>query len=295
MARRSSAGGGTSGPLTGSHLPRTVIGAEPYIDSVQPTTVGYKQLKYSDDIAGLLQTHLDDSQGGQNSSSSTLPTISGTLGQSPQYHPAATLSQKQQSAHQLQHQHHPAQRYFYQPTSGHSAPGLGAIHQQHHHHTHGGHYSTNLAQATTAATTGSRSKSFAGRVFSDFINSTTGSARQSEHLKRSSPAEITGSPTSGPPSPPSASDDSLLPPPCSEAVCVGIRELLASLGLMCILSLLMAFLALFFLHKSCPVPNFVEETTVQTLSANNSSKTYRTFNSNSYSNPSAPQRLVSNA
>lgn len=292
MARRSSNGGNTSGGVggAGSHMARTVIGgAEPYIDNVQPTTVGYKPLKY-DDATGLLHSHIDDSQ---NASSSTLPTISGTLGQSPQYHGGGntlsqTLGKQSHTVHQLSH---PTGRYFY-PQGGHSAPGLGA---HHHPHTQShGHYGSNLAHATNTGT-GSRSKSFAGRVFTDFMNSATGSHRQNEHLKRTSPAEITASPTSGPPSPPSASDDSLLPPPCSESLCVGIRELLASLGLMCILSLLMAFLALFFLHKSCPVPNFVEETTVQTLSANNSSKTYRTFNSNSYSTPNAPQRLVSNA
>lgn len=275
MARRSSSGGiVNSGTGHGSHLTRTVIGgAEPYIENVHPSTIGYKPLKYEDTNAILV----DDSQ---NASSSTLPTISGTIGQSPQYHGMTIKQQQQAQAHSLhQFTSHPSARYFYPTTSGHSAPGLNQ-----------GHYATNLAHANTTQT-GSRSKSFAGRVFSDFMNTATG-VRNTD-LRRTSPADVAASPTSGPPSPP-ASDESLLPPPCSESICVGIRELLASLGLMCILSLLMAFLALFFLHKSCPVPNFVEETTVQTLSSNNASKTYRTFNTNSYTS-NAPQRLVSNA
>src|SRR6218665_3263427 len=118
MARRSSTGHGTH------HHTRTLLsGAEPYIDSVQPTSVGYKQLKYDDTNAILV----DDSQ---NASSSTLPTISGTLGQSPQYH---GIPIKQQQQQHLLHQfagHQP--RYFYPTASGHSAPGLSH-----------GHYSSN--------------------------------------------------------------------------------------------------------------------------------------------------------
>lgn len=56
---------------------------------------------------------------------------------------------------------------------------------------------------------------------------------------------------------------------CTNLGCNGIRELLASLALMCILSLLMAFLALFFLQRSCQLAFHPQDDT-NTASVNNS-------------------------
>ena len=53
----------------------------------------------------------------------------------------------------------------------------------------------------------------------------------------------------------------------------GLNEMLASLALMCLLSLLMAFLALFFLQRTCPISGLTDDS-----HADNNSKVNRNSN-----------------
>ena len=55
----------------------------------------------------------------------------------------------------------------------------------------------------------------------------------------------------------------------------GLNEMLASLALMCLLSLLMAFLALFFLQRTCPISGLTDDSNADNSKVNRNSNQMR--------------------
>src|SRR5690606_30627177 len=108
----------------------------------------------------------------------------------------------------------------------------------------GGHYAANISAAGhTSTLAGSKQKPVLESAAPSSAPHLATSPQQLCHESQLGPHLLSTGPSVA-----SLSDPTLA---CSSLSCNGIRELLASLALMCILSILMAFLALFFLQKSC--------------------------------------------
>lgn len=232
----------------------------------------YKQLNYdpTDDSATLLADE-GSSPEQYHANANILPTLSAAVASNPHINHASS--------------HRPPMDAFsssalYSRTPQRARDYRGGVHSQPHLSVHqktpinqreAGHYSTNLMSASNVP-----HQSFPKNPLLNLSG-------HGVHFQ-SSPPSKSYLPTQG--SSPVRSKS-----PCSHSLCIdntGIRELLSSLALMCVLSLLMAFLALFFLQRSCPITLFNEDS--QLVPAGNTSKrspgnisqSPRSFNSKEY-------------
>lgn len=196
------------------------------------TTTGYKQLKPSDETAIVNDVEEDGFSPSRNISSPSLATISATVGNSP-----VGTNPFKGANHSYRSQHH---QYF---------PSGTNIH-------HGGHYATNISSGSPLNLSAPK-KSFD-------LSSRQLSQQQHHHHhyqhQQNSSYQHQPSPTNESQfmqlisTPKTSSRNPLRTTTiCSSWECNGIRELLSSLALMCVLSILTAFLALFFLQRSGPV------------------------------------------
>lgn len=248
-----------------------------------PNQTGYKQLRYEDaatvtaDEGVLEYQHFDVS-------SPSLVTVSATVANSPT-NPFTGSYGKMNGQRNVSYRSGANSSYI---SNGHSQPASSS------------HLYLDQMTPTTSIPAGGGSRSsghFAANISASALSHSQ--SGQKKHLLDGS--RLTGAVQASPQSLANESQFVQLQPTghvshcsgrpnitaCSSWACDGIRENLASLALMCLLSLLMAFLALFFLQRSCPMSLWSEDSWA---GSTNSSKLGRPIGA-----PLLNQRLVSNA
>ena len=241
----------------------------------ESSQTGYKQLKY-EDTATLAADEVSHDYPPGNISSTVLGTVSGTVTTTPT-NPFLS-SYNKLNGHSYRNG---PNSYISNSITSSSAqlanqltPGVMGIAG-----TGNGHYAANISGVTLSPNLSGKQHT-ATRTSGHIQASPTQLANDSQFV------QLLSTPLPLPKASPSSSGP-LTTTTCSNLACNSIRELLSSLALMCILSLLMAFLALFFLQKSNPLSLLNEEST--SFSANISKPQQRIQPLSSFN-----QRLVSN-
>ena len=220
---------------------------------------GYKQLKYEDTntLPADDNTH---EYSRQNHSSPTLATLSAAVANSS----SSPVNKTHSSYSVLNGQVYRNVSNSYMPNgtlsthvSPQQVPYHGVMQPTGTGSVGAGHFASNISTAThTPNITGSK------KTLLDLSRHSAPQTSPQASTNESQLAYLLSTPKANPVT---LIDPTLV---CSNLGCNGIRELLASLALMCILSLLMAFLALFFLQRSCQFAFLNDET--NTASVNNS-------------------------